>query len=343
MPTQLRQRLPETILALLALAAALHYAQAVAAPLALAVVTAMVLSPVHRLIARPLGGNSALAAALTLVLSVAALGTLAALLRPWVIDAITAWPQMRQELRALLNELRLSLAGLLDIQRDMIEAIDPEGASTSGSSENAMPSIADAAWLAPRILAQGFIFFGGIFFFLLGRDHVYEKLALRLGNDGPGSTADDFHKAEALVARYFGAVGMINIGFGIIVALALSFAGLPGAPVWGAIAAAANFVIYLGPAITAAALIFAGTVAFDGIAAFLPAALFVSINAVEGQFVTPMIVGRHLRLNPLLVFVSLTFWLWLWGPIGGIVAIPILLWITALWPSPVPTLLGAQD
>ena len=81
-----------------------------------------------------------------------------------------------------------------------------------------------------------------------------------------------------------------------------------------------------GPALVAAALLLAGLLSFDGLAGLAPAALFVSMNAIEGQFVTPALVGRHMHVNPLLVFLSLVFWLWLWGPIGGIVAIPVLVW-----------------
>jgi predicted PurR-regulated permease PerM len=335
MPTLVRPRLPETLLSLIALGAALHYAQGVAAPLTLAIVAAMLLSPVHRWINRH-GVGPAAAAALTLLITLAALVALAALLRPWVNEAIEAWPQMKSELRGAMFDLRLQLSGLFDIQREVIEAIDPGSSTAADDGQSAIPTLADAAWLAPRVLGQALIFVGGVFFFLLGRDELYDHLARRLGQQGSGVRPEEFVQAEALVARYFGTVTMINLGFGLAVALLLSLIGMPGAPVWGAIAALANFVVYLGPALAAGALVFAGTVAFDGIAALLPAAIFVSLNVIEGQFVTPMILGRHMRLNPFLVFVSIAFWLWLWGPIGGIVAIPLLLWLTALWPPSAP-------
>ncbi|MCB1350834.1 MAG: AI-2E family transporter, partial [Maritimibacter sp.] len=70
----------------------------------------------------------------------------------------------------------------------------------------------------------------------------------------------------------------------------LSLIGLPAAPLWGVVAALANFVLYLGPAVVAAALLVAGTVVFDGAESFLPAAVFVGLNAMEGQFVTPTLL-----------------------------------------------------
>jgi predicted PurR-regulated permease PerM len=91
-----------------------------------------------------------------------------------------------------------------------------------------------------------------------------------------------------------------------------------------------NFILYLGPACVAVALLVAGIVVFDGPTVLLPPALFVGLNLLEGQFVTPMLVGRHMSVNPLLVFLSLVFWLWLWGPLGGFIAIPLLIWSLAI-------------
>ena len=95
---------------------------------------------------------------------------------------------------------------------------------------------------------------------------------------------------------------------------------------WGLAAFLLNFVLYLGPVVFAFALFIGGIVQFEGAISFLPAALYVAMNLTEGQFVTPALVGRHMKVNPLLVFLSLVFWLWLWGPIGGVVAIPFLVW-----------------
>jgi predicted PurR-regulated permease PerM len=62
----------------------------------------------------------------------------------------------------------------------------------------------------------------------------------------------------------------------------------------------------------------------------LPAAAFVLLNGIEGQFVTPSLVGKQVEVNPLLIFLALIFGIWLWGPIGGTVAIPLMLWVLVL-------------
>jgi predicted PurR-regulated permease PerM len=123
---------------------------------------------------------------------------------------------------------------------------------------------------------------------------------------------------------------MINAGLGAATAMALQAMGLPGGLLWGVVAFLMNFIVYLGPAIFIVALLFAGVAAFDGGMALAPALTFVVLNGIEGQFVTPALVGRNMALNPLLVFLALIFGIWLWGPIGGIVAIPLLLWVLVL-------------
>ena len=132
------------------------------------------------------------------------------------------------------------------------------------------------------------------------------------------------------MSRYFLTITAINAGLGIALAAALSLIGLPGALVWGCVAALLNYVLYLGPAFLVLGLTIAGILAFSGIFSFAPPLIFLFLNMLESQFATPALLGKHISLNPLLIFVSLVFWLWLWGPVGGIIAIPVLLIAVAL-------------
>ncbi len=110
----------------------------------------------------------------------------------------------------------------------------------------------------------------------------------------------------------------------------LHMIGLPAPYIWGMVAGLMNFILYIGPATVAASLLVAGALAFDGPMTVIPSLAFLCINGIEAQFVTPTLVGKHMHVNPLLVFLSLVLWLWLWGPLGGIVAIPILLYVLAI-------------
>ena len=136
--------------------------------------------------------------------------------------------------------------------------------------------------------------------------------------------------AERRVSLYFLTILVINAIFGIVVAGAMAVVGMPWPLTWGIVAFLLNFILYLGPVVVAGCLVVAGSLNFAGLEAFLPAAVYVGLNAVEGQFVTPSLVGRSLHVNPLLVFLSLVLWLWLWGPLGGFVAIPLLVWLIAV-------------
>ena len=139
-------------------------------------------------------------------------------------------------------------------------------------------------------------------------------------------TRDDLDQAERKVAKYFLTITTINGVFGIIVGTVMSLLGVPSPVFWGLLAFLLNFIVYLGPIMLAGTLLITGIVVFDGAYSVLPAAVYMSMNAIEGQFVTPALVGKQMAVSPLLVFLSLTFWLWLWGPIGGIIAIPLMIW-----------------
>jgi predicted PurR-regulated permease PerM len=253
------------------------------------------------------------------------------LLQPAFLTALAEWPSMKAELKSALGEMRQMVREIYNLQEEVMDAIDPSGGSEADPGA-VLPSLADAAFLAPQVLGQALVFLGGVFFFLLSRNELYVWFAkfLNSNSDTDDWSVNDFARADRTVTRYFSTVAAINTAFGIAVAIALSLIGLPGAIIWGMVAALTNFVVYLGAAVTAALLILAGTVSFDGWMAMLPAAAFIAINFLEGQFVTPSVVGRQMRINPLLVFVTLTFSVWLWGAIGGIVAIPLIVWMMAL-------------
>jgi predicted PurR-regulated permease PerM len=197
-----------------------------------------------------------------------------------------------------------------------------------------MPSTTDVLLLAPALLGQALLYFGTLFFFQLSRREIYDWVAKHLAQSTQrGNTALRLRAAENRVSRYFLTISVINAGLGLIVAAAMQLIGMPNAALWGVIAFLINYILYLGPAMLAVALVFAGIAAFDGLRVLLPALVYLGLNSTEGQFITPTLVGKHMQINPLLIFLSLTFGIWLWGPLGGVVAIPLLLWALVLTDS----------
>ena len=325
-------RASAAIIAIIMVFAVLKYAENIFAPMLLAMVLGVILSPVHDMWGR-LGAPAALSAFATLIVGLFVFLTIGFLLEPYVTGAIEQAPVIWNELRYTMIELKTMLRGLDEITENVAEAIGPDGGSSSGENAAvAIPSVAQAAFYAPQYLAQVLVLVGTLYFFLLVRTDIYRFF----GQAFQSITQGDLHFAESQVSRYFLTVSMINASFGVVVTAVMSLLGMPSPVLWGLLAFLVNYILYLGPAALAVALMLTGIIAFDGAYSFLPAALYLTMNATEGQFITPALVGKSMSVNPLLVFLSLVFWLWLWGPLGGFVAIPVLIWTLVI----IKTVLG---
>jgi predicted PurR-regulated permease PerM len=129
---------------------------------------------------------------------------------------------------------------------------------------------------------------------------------------------------ERNLASYLTVVTIVNIGLGVIVAIGAWAIGFPSPLIFGLLAALLNYVPYVGPAIMVIVLFGVGLVTFASLGhAFIAPIGLIALTTTEGHFITPTLVGRRLTLNPLLVFLALAFWTWMWGPIGAILAVPL--------------------
>lgn len=131
---------------------------------------------------------------------------------------------------------------------------------------------------------------------------------------------------EGEVSKYLATVAAINLCLGLVVAATLYGLGMPNPLIWGGAAAVLNFIPYLGSVVTASALGVTALLTFDGyVQPTLVVAAFIGLTIIEGQLVTPLVLSRQLALNPLIVFLSVGFWFWLWGIPGALMAVPILI------------------
>jgi predicted PurR-regulated permease PerM len=133
------------------------------------------------------------------------------------------------------------------------------------------------------------------------------------------------HEIETQVSRYLFTVTVINCCLGLAVGVTVGALGLPNPTMWGAMVAILNFIPYLGALTGIICMTLGAVLSFNsiGYALLFPACYFV-LASLEGNFITPMVMGRSLTLNPVLVLLSLMFWGWLWGIVGVILAVPIL-------------------
>lgn len=323
-------------LAVLALLAALDLAESILSPIVLGIVTGIVLSPLSDLWER-WGFRPAVGALVSLFVTLIAIGLMIMLLQPVVARLVAQAPKVLADMQDTIDRVTGALRGLRNATEVMAEAIMTEApgegtGSGGGGGSDAMaglPTVTDAILLAPSIVAQATIFAGVLFFFLLTRHEIYGSAARVISGEVESESLQivaRLRRAERHVSRYFITVSLINVVLGAFTAVTLHLIGVPDSILWGVMAALFNFIVYLGPVIVSAGLIVAGVAAFDGVTSLAPAAAFTALNFVESQFITPSFVGRQMNVNPLVVFIALVFGMWLWGAVGGIVALPIAIW-----------------
>lgn len=310
-------------LGLLGLIFSLEAGQFVLAPVSLAVVVGLMLGPIATHLERR-GLGTAISAAIVILLFILFVSALAlAMAVPlsyWVERLPHVWNQLQQQLMQLRRPLEL-LQGM----REQIREVTGEEAMTV-SVEDGSP-LSTLAAMAPALGAQILVFLASLYFFVATREQTrLAILRLCFNRKLRWRVAHIFRDAENLVSRYLLSISAINLGLGLAVTLALWLLGIPQPALWGAMAGILNFVIYVGPAIMALLLFGVGLGTFDSLAgSIMPPLVYLSLNLIEAQFVTPTVIGRAMTLNPFVVFLALAFWLWIWGPIGGFIAIPALL------------------
>ena len=127
------------------------------------------------------------------------------------------------------------------------------------------------------------------------------------------------------ISNYLFSVSLINIGLGIIVSGGLYWLGVPNALLWGMLVAMLNFVPYFGPVAGIILLAAVGILTFDTVwQGLLPPAWYLVLHLLEANVITPILLGRRFTLNPVVIFVSLIFWTWLWGVPGALLSVPLL-------------------
>lgn len=138
-------------------------------------------------------------------------------------------------------------------------------------------------------------------------------------------TVELVHNVEYGISSYLFTVTCINIGLGVAIGIAMWMFDIPNPVLWGVMAAILNFVPYIGALVGVCIIFLVAVLSFDSLAyaTLVPLAYF-TLTSLEGNIVTPHMLGRSMSLNPIMVFLSLTFWGWMWGIGGAILAVPIL-------------------
>lgn len=127
------------------------------------------------------------------------------------------------------------------------------------------------------------------------------------------------------ISSYLVTITGINVGLGLVVGVALWLLGVPNPAVWGLLTTVFNYVPFVGQGAAGLLIALVALLSFDSLGyALLVPVVFYSIAAIEGNIITPALLGKHMSLSPIIVLVSLLFWGWTWGIAGAALAVPIL-------------------
>jgi predicted PurR-regulated permease PerM len=290
-------------------------------PITAATVIALTLGPVIKA-AKSRGISPWFASVLIVMLSVGAIGLIATTLAGPIKEWIGRAPEIQETIRQKLSVLDQPIAAFHELEHTLFSS-DDSVVSVKSPPNVVLPVV---AFVTPA-LGELLIFFFALMFFLVGQIELRASLIALFGErDNKLRFLKIMRDIERNLAGYLTVVTLINATLGTIVALGTWLLGFPSPLIFGLLAALLNYVPYVGPAFNMLVLFGVGLVTFPSLGQALIAPLgFIALTTAEGYFITPTIVGRRLTLNPLLVFLSLVFWTWLWGPIGSLLAVPLLI------------------
>lgn len=295
-------------------------------PVVLAFLFALTLTPMVRFASKR-GIPAPLSATLLVLGSAGLIGFGGYLLSGPVTNLIQDAPQIGYTLTERIQRLRgpydmlMELSGQIDNVTDSVNekgvvkvAVQQPGilSQAAGNMLSIATNAAIVVVLSMFLLASGTMFYEKIVQSFTRMSD--KKRALRIVYD-----------VEREVSRYLLTVAIINGALGLVIGLGLWVIGMPTPLLWGVMAALLNFLPYIGALATIIIVAVISIISFDSLGyALLAPAFVVFCNVMEGQIITPLIVGRRLELNAVAIFIAVAFWSWLWGFIGALIAVPLL-------------------
>lgn len=313
------------ILTLLAVLYTLHLAAAFFLPIVLAILLNLLLSPIVRQLRNSFRMPNPLGAGIVIVVLLGVVGFGAYRLTP----AASAWlaraPESLATLQRRIQPLRRPVEKVTQAAEKVEQATDMD--KTTPQVEIKGPSLTKQVFGGTTALLSTAMVVIFLAYFLLASGELFlQKLVGVLPQLKDKKTAVRIvRETEAQVSVYLLVTTLINIGVGVATGAALALLGMPNAVLWGVIAAVLNFVPYIGGLVNTVILALAAFLAFEDTSqALMVPVVFTIINILEGNLITPWILGRRMRLNTVAVFVGLVFWWYLWGIPGAILAVPMM-------------------
>jgi predicted PurR-regulated permease PerM len=314
----------------LALPFVLSIGSVVFLPLTAALVLTIILSPVADRMAK-WGLPNVLASFAALIGFFAVLIlALSLILQP----AIALWdtlPDLYDKVAARFAEIRDQFEWIAQINAELAEFMQ-----ASGSQEVVLASpslLEELAFATPSVVIEVILTFLMAFFMIEASVRLRKKLLVdRSSFGGSIKAAKVVREVQDRVGSYILTVGLINTGVGMIVTAGAWALGVDAPIMWGGLAAILNFIPYIGPTLMIGLLALFGIGTTDTVLlGLIPAAAYLGLHTVEANLVTPAILGRRFTMNPVMILIALSYFSWVWGAIGALLSVPLLLTLSALF------------
>lgn len=314
------------LLTAIAVFVALYFGRTILLPLVIAWMASLLLSPIVRWTSQR-GVPKALVAALLVGFAMSTILLAVSILSEPAGNWIKDWPQRSVELR---EKLHLVEKPLSDLKRAGDEVTN---FGRSRESDGILVSVNDDSWLKnlatddlPTLSSQLLIVVVLTFFLLATRGDIARHI---------GQFGRNFSRRRHLmgivtqirrqISAYLTTIALVNTTLALVTSAVLWLLKFPNPLLWGCMVGLLNFAPYVGPLISLCLLTVVGLVSYDDLwTALLPPAAYMVITVLEGQLITPSIVGQRLKLSPIMVFVAVIFWTWIWGVGGALLAAPLL-------------------
>lgn len=319
-----------TGLLVIAAVAALYFAKPVVMPVVLAALLSFLLAPIVSLLGR-FRIPPALAAAIVLAAVIAVVaGGISQLITP-VTEWMEALPAQLEKIEGELRNFRRPIESVERATAQVEGMAVPDSPAPAAEEpvqvEVRGESITDIILTELRGVAVLLILIITLLYFLLASgDRFLQKLVKVQDSLSRKKLAVDIvRQIKSDVSTYLLAITLINGGLGVATGLAMYFLGMPNPLLWGVMAAVFNYIPYLGAVVGAAVIGLAAAAQFDSLGEILLVpAVFLTLTTLEGYIVTPLVLGARLTLSPVVIFIGLLFWGWLWGVPGALIAVPML-------------------
>jgi len=315
------------ILAALAIIFTAWAAQDLILPILLALFFALVGNPIIRVL-----GKLWIPRALAAVLLVAAGIAGVVMLGRELVEPASAWvEQVPRELRQLGPQLKRMTKPMADANK----AAENIARAADGSTRNVQVVRTElnnpygALTTTPKLLASVLaVVLLTLFFMIFGERLQHAAIANLPNRQQKRLTVDILQSIEQEISRYVLTISLINVAVGLVLAGALHWfcdLSMPEALLWGTVAAVLNFAPYVGPLIGVLLMLLMGFVEFDyPLPSMLPAAIYLGLHTIEGQVLTPLVLGKRMAISPLVLMLALMVFGWAWGIIGLLLAVPLI-------------------